>query len=163
MTRVHDAFPSKHAYWTEGGPDISHPDYATDWTKWSSTFAQILKNWARCIVSWNLVLDEKGSPNIGPFACGGVVTVDSKSREITRSGQYWAFAHYSKVIQRGAQVIASHSSFADLEHVALKNTDGSHVLVVSNQGAERQISCRFAGQALELKIPHDSVTTLLWS
>ena len=163
MTRVHDAFPSKHAYWTEGGPDISHPDYATDWTKWSSTFAQILKNWTRCIVSWNLVLDEKGSPNIGPFACGGVVTVDSKSREITRSGQYWAFAHYSKVIQRGAQVIASHGEFTDLEHVALKNANGSYVLVVSNQGAERQISCRFVGQGLELKLPHDSVTTLLWS
>ena len=109
------------------------------------------------------MLDEKGSPNIGPFACGGVVTVDSKSREITRSGQYWAFAHYSKVIQRGAQVIASHGEFTDLEHVALKNANGSYVLVVSNQGAERQISCRFVGQGLELKLPHDSVTTLLWS
>ena len=163
MTRVHNAFPSKHAYWTEGGPELSHPGYETDWTKWSSTFAQILKNWARCIVSWNLVLDEKGSPNIGPFACGGVVTLDSKTREITRSGQYWAFAHYSKVIERGAQVIASHGSFTDVEHVALKNPDGSYILVVSNQGAGRQLSCRFAGQLLNLELPHDSVTTLLWT
>ena len=163
MTRVHNAFPSKHAYWTEGGPDISHPDYATDWTKWASTFAQILKNWARCIVSWNLVLDEKGSPNIGPFACGGVVTLNSKTREITRSGQYWAFAHYSKLIQRDAQVIASHGSLTDVEHVALKNPDGSYVLVLSNPGDQRQISCRFAKQSLDLNLPHDSVTTLLWS
>ena len=25
MIRVHDAFPQKNAYWTEGGPDIAHP------------------------------------------------------------------------------------------------------------------------------------------
>jgi glucosylceramidase len=38
MTRVHNMFPEKSAYWTEGGPDISAPDYATDWANWSSTF-----------------------------------------------------------------------------------------------------------------------------
>jgi hypothetical protein len=47
MTRVHEAFSSKHAYWTEGSPDISDPNYATDWAKWACTFAGILKNWAR--------------------------------------------------------------------------------------------------------------------
>ena len=63
MTKVHDAFPTKGTYWTEGGPDITSPDYATDWAKWSHTFTGILRNWARCIVGWNLVLDEKGRPN----------------------------------------------------------------------------------------------------
>ncbi len=52
MTRVHDMFPEKNAYWTEGGPDIKAPDYATDWASWSSTFTGILRNWAKCIVSW---------------------------------------------------------------------------------------------------------------
>ena len=28
-----------------------------------------------------LLLDEKGTPNVGPFPCGGVVTVDSKNTE----------------------------------------------------------------------------------
>ncbi len=35
MTRVHEAFPEKNAYWTEGGPDISQPDYQTDYTNWA--------------------------------------------------------------------------------------------------------------------------------
>jgi glucosylceramidase len=39
MTRVHDAFPQKNAYWTEGGPDITARDYATDWAKWGETGA----------------------------------------------------------------------------------------------------------------------------
>ena len=71
MTRVHDAFPAKSAYWTEGGPDITQPDYQTDCAKWAETFNGILNNWARSITSWNLALDEKGKPNIGPFSCGG--------------------------------------------------------------------------------------------
>ena len=62
MTRVHDAFPAKNAYWTEGGPDINQPDYQTDYTKWADQFNGILNNWARSITAWNVALDEKGKP-----------------------------------------------------------------------------------------------------
>jgi glucosylceramidase len=163
MTRVHDMFPEKHAYWTEGGPDINAPDYATDWTKWSSTFTGILRNWARCIVSWNLVLDEQGKPNIGPFSCGGLVTLNSRTRELTRSGQYWAFAHYSKSIQRGAHVFASAGDFKEINHVAVQNPDGSHVLVLTNTGHEQDVQCAFREQSFSLSLPPDSITTLVWS
>jgi len=162
MTRVHEAFPSKNAYWTEGGPDYTSPDYKTDWAKWSHTFTEVLRNWAQCVVGWNLVLDEKGTPNIGPFPCGGVVTVDSKTHEFTHSGQYWAFAHFSKAIQRGAQVIASHGDLRSIDHVALENPDGSRVLVVTNQADGREVECQVGGQALNLTVDADSVTTLLW-
>ncbi|HWB99356.1 MAG TPA: glycoside hydrolase family 30 beta sandwich domain-containing protein, partial [Bryobacteraceae bacterium] len=134
MTRVHNSFPTKNAYWTEGGPDYTAPDYATDWAKWAGTYAQILKNWARCIVAWNLVLDEKGRPNIGPFNCGGMVTLDSKTQKLSRSGQYWAFAHYAKMVRRGAQVIATSSDDAGVEHVAFANPDSGNVLVLTNAG-----------------------------
>lgn len=163
MTRVHNAFPSKNAYWTEGGPDISSPTYATDWAKWSCTFAQILRNWARCIVSWNLLLDENGDPNIGPFKCGGVVTRNSKTHEITRSGQYWAFSHYSKMVRRGAHVIASEGQLSGMEHVAFRNPDGSYVLVMGNQGPKRTLSVSFEGNGLELTVPADSAFTAAWS
>lgn len=162
MTRVHDAFPSKNAYWTEGGPDYTNPDYKTDWAKWSHTFSEVLRNWAQCIVGWNLVLDEKGAPNIGPFPCGGVVTVDSKTHEVTQSGQYWAFAHFSKAIRRGAQVIASHGDLHGIDHVALENPDGSRVLVITNQGDGQAVECQVGAQALSLTLDPDSVTTLVW-
>jgi glucosylceramidase len=162
MTRVHDAFPTKHAYWTEGGPDLTDPGYATDCAKWVNTFAGILKNWARCIVSWNLVLDEKGTPNIGPFQCGGLVTVDSKTGAITRSGQYWAFKHYARVIRRGAQVIATTGDFPNVDHAAFVNPDGNCVLVIGNQGAEREIACHLAGKSLPVKLPANSAVTLAW-
>jgi choline dehydrogenase-like flavoprotein len=96
MTRIHEAFPNKHAQWTEGGAVITSPDFQTDWSKWAATFAGVLKNWGCSIVVWNLALDEQGKPNMGPRQSGGIVTIHSKTQEITLCGQYWAFAHYSK-------------------------------------------------------------------
>ena len=162
MTKVHDAFPTKGTYWTEGGPDITSPDYATDWGKWGQTFTGILRNWAQCIVGWNLVLDEKGNPNIGPFPCGGLVTLDSKTGQLTRSGQYWAFAHFSKAVQRGARVIGSQGDFTDVDHLALENPDGTHVLVVTNRGEKQDVACQLSSSSLTLTLEPDSITTLVW-
>ncbi|MGD0734480.1 MAG: glycoside hydrolase family 30 beta sandwich domain-containing protein [Terracidiphilus sp.] len=163
MTTVHDAFPTKGTYWTEGGPDFTAPDYTTDWATWSGTFTGVLKNWARCIVAWNFILDEKGNPNIGPFNCGGVVTLDSKTQQLTRSGQYWAFAHYSKAVRRGARVLATHANLPGIEHVAFANPDGDFVLVLTNEGEAREIDCTFEGKSLHLSLPKNSIVTLQWS
>ncbi len=67
MTRVHEAFPAKNAYWTEGGPDINQPDYQTDYTRWANEFNGILNNWARSITAWNVALDEKGRAGYRPI------------------------------------------------------------------------------------------------
>jgi glucosylceramidase len=113
-------------------------------------------------MGWNLLLDEKGNPNIGPFPCGGVVTVDSITGQITRSGQYWAFTHFSRAIQRGARVIASLGEFSDLDHVAFENPDGTHVLVVTNRGEKQDVVCQFGANSLTLTSEPDSITTLSW-
>jgi len=78
------------------------------------------------------------------------------------SGQYWAFAHYSKLVERGAHVIGSQGTLADIDHVAFVNPDGSHVLVVTNQGTEQKIAVQAGAQALELTLEPGSITTLHW-
>jgi glucosylceramidase len=170
MSRVHEAFPAKHAYWTEGGPDIAQPDYQTDWAMWAETFNGIVSNWARSITSWNIALDEKGNPNIGPFSCGGVITIENRTHKITRSGQYWAFAHYSKHVKRGAKVFAtdgigeagSEDGPEGLSHAGFRNPDGSFVVVVANRGEERRAQLVLGSNALEIELPADSVQTLEW-
>src|SRR5437660_829475 len=134
VQRVFAAHPDAEMYWTEGGPDIIDPNYLVDWTKWSKTYARILKNGMQCIIAWNLVLDENGKPNIGPFPCGGVVTVHSGTNEIKRSGQYWAFAHYSRAFRRGATILPSKGELKDIYHVAAENPDGTLALVLTNAG-----------------------------
>jgi len=171
MTRVHEAFPQKNCYWTEGGPDIRSPDYQTDWANWAQTFNGIVNNWARSITAWNVALDEEGKPNVGPFSCGGLVTIENATHKVTRSGQYWAFAHYSKHVLRGALVFgangmagsAAQSSAGGVSHVGFRNPDGSMVVVLTNSGEERQIQLVLGSRALEVELPADSVQTLQWS
>jgi glucosylceramidase len=176
MTRLHEAFPAKSAYWTEGGPDIAAPDYATDWAKWGETFNGVLNNWARSITSWNLALDENGKPNIGPFSCGGVITVENGSHKITQSGQYWAFAHYSRHVKRGARVFATNGTEAaasgglledraagGVTHSGFRNPDGSTVVILANRGAERRVQLVHGANALEVDLSADSLFTLQWS
>jgi glucosylceramidase len=168
MTRVHDAFPQKSAYWTEGGPDIKQPDYQTDFAKWAEAFNGILNNWARSITAWNLVLDEEGKPNIGPFSCGGVITVENGSHKVTRSGQYWAFAHYSKHIKRGARVFATDGVGYDgaggaVSHAGFRNPNGGVVVVLANAGGQKRVQLVQGKSMLEIDLPADSVHTLEWA
>jgi glucosylceramidase len=182
MTRVHEAFPQKNAYWTEGGPDITQPNYQTDFTKWAGAFNGILNNWACSITAWNIALDEKGKPNIGPFPCGGLVTVENGSHKVTRSGQYWAFAHYSRHIQRGARVFATNSlgdygigapagksssrrssASGGVTHCGFRNPDGTNVVVVANSGSQITVQLVLDKNVLNLNLPADSVHTLHWA
>jgi glucosylceramidase len=170
MTRVHEAFPQKNAYWTEGGPDINAPDYQTDWAHWAQTFNGIANNWARSITAWNIALDEHGKPNVGPFPCGGLVTIDNATHQVTRSGQYWAFAHFSRHVQRGARVIAANGVGAaaangaagDVSTAAFRNPSGGMVVVLANRGAQKRIQLLLGANALEADLEADSVQTLEW-
>ena len=164
VQKVHAAHPEAEMYWTEGGPDIIDPKYLTDWTKWGSTFCEILRNGMRGIIAWNIALDENGKPNIGPFPCGGVVTVHSGTGEISRSGQYCAFAHYSRAIRRSSAVIQSDGEIKDVHHVAAGNPDGSRVAVLTNSGASpRTVWIKQGKSAVEVPLPADSVVTLTWT
>lgn len=162
MMRVQKAFPDVEMYWTEGGPDYRATDYATDWAKWSEAFIGILRNGCRSITGWNLALDEHGKPNIGPFSCGGMVTIHSRTREVSYSGQYWALAHFSKFIRRGALRIES-SSRGGVANVALQNPDGTYVLVLANKGPEKSVLVAMNGQQTAVEMSKDSVATLVWS
>ncbi|HYM76767.1 MAG TPA: glycoside hydrolase family 30 beta sandwich domain-containing protein [Candidatus Dormibacteraeota bacterium] len=163
MSKFHQAYPDAQVYWTEGGPDYTQPDYATDWANWAQTFTQAIRNWCQSITGWNLALDEKGRPNIGPFSCGGMVTIHSQTNEITRSGQYWAFAHFSRNVRRGAKRFQSECKVQNVDQVAFENPDGQKVLVVTNSGPARTVRLKQANKIAELALAPNSVSTLTWS
>lgn len=162
ISKAHDAHPDAGMHWTEGGPDYTSPDYLTDWAKWGRSFSEALRNWCQSLTGWNLALDENGRPNIGPFPCGGLVTVHSQTHEITRSGQYWGFAHFSRLIRRGACRFDSQSAITDVQHVACENPDGQKVLVLTNTAAACPVVVQVGAMTAELTLPANSVTTLSW-
>ena len=165
MSVVHKAHPDKHMYWTEGGPeDLHDPHLETNWTFWGVRFSDIMSNWARCVITWNLMLDENGKPNIGPFACAGLVTVDSETQQITRNGQYWALAHFCRAIRRGARRIGCGGTIKKISRVAFLNPDGSYAMVLTNTGQERTVRVRLpSAWEAEVVLPSDSLVTLRWN
>jgi O-glycosyl hydrolase len=67
---------------------------------------------------------------------------------------------YSKSIERGARVIASHGECDGISHVGLENPNGSHVLVVTDQAEAQPVECQSGGQAFDLTLDRNSVTTV---
>ena len=187
MGIVKQKFPDVEMHWTEGGDDYTFPDYWTNWCKWGATFAGILANGPQSITTWNLALDERGRPDIGPFACGGLVQIHSQTKEITQPGLYWALAQHARAIRRGAVIVASHDASGDAPavsgtlvvqpgvpgnpynaatsrvfHTAAKNSDGSMVLVLTNPGDARDVTVECGGQTAKIALTADSITTLRW-
>jgi glucosylceramidase len=191
MRIVKEKFPDLEMHWTEGGDDYTFPDYWTNWCKWGATFSGILANGPRSITMWNVALDERGRPKIGPFDCGGLVQIHSVTKEITQPGLYWALAQYARAIRRGAVIVASHDANGDAPavsgalvvapgslatgtgvpysaatsrvfHTAAKNPDGSMVLVLTNPGDAKEVTVECAGQTAKVALTADSITTLRW-
>ena len=107
------------------------------------------------------MLDPQGKPNIGPFSCGGLVTLKADG-SLTYSGQYWTLRHFSQHVHRGAVRIASHSDASELSHVSFANPDGSHVAVLTNTGEERTVRLRHGTGAADVPLDKRSVTTVVW-
>ncbi|WP_254427217.1 glycoside hydrolase family 30 beta sandwich domain-containing protein [Rhodanobacter sp. C01] len=166
QTQVHRAFPGKDAYVTEcSGGDWAYGD--TGELLWFSRDLLLagLRNWARGIVYWNLALDEHHGPHFGGCtSCNGLVTIDSRTGEVSRNDEYYAFAHFSRFVLPGAFRVQSTATDKGIENVAFQNaSDGSIVLVVVNSNKDaRRISVMQGKISFEYALPSRSVATFVW-
>ena len=123
-----------------------------------------LRNWVRCMIDWNVVLDETGHPNIGPFDLKGTLTIDSSSHQVTARGpNYWAIKHLNHIAPRGSTVIESSGRIDRLAHVAFVNPDGRKGLMLTNAGPARTVWIRHGARMAELALPPSSITDLSWT
>jgi glucosylceramidase len=162
MSKVHAAHPEVEMYYTEGSTDYNDPHYQDDWTKWSKTYTDVLNNWCRAGVAWNMATDEHGKPNIGPYPCGGILIINPHTQEIIRSGQYWALTHFSKTIRRGGRRFETQSLAANLAHVAVENPGGQKVLILTNLGAARTVQVNQGLNSAMVPLEENSIATLVW-
>ena len=170
---VRSAFPKMEFYFSEGGPRL-YDNYETDYTKWATVMIEVMQHGYRSFCGWNLMLDETGGPNIGPFFCGGLVTRNSVTGELSYSGQYRALRHVSKFIRTGAEiyrcrVVGQGTSYASYPKqsipvyaVMAKNRDGSRVMVLTNGHSEkRQVQCEIDGEKYYFELLPKSVSTVV--
>lgn len=165
VSRVKAAVPGSEHHFTEFNTFIDAPDYWTNWTYWGKQIGEAMRNWCRDYVMWNIALDEHGKPNIGPFTCGGIVTIDSSTGEMLKSGGFYGLTHYSRYVRRGAVVVESSGVVVGVTHVAFLNSDGTKVLVLSNAGDARDVVVEYddSGKVMTVPLDADSVTTLVWA
>jgi glucosylceramidase len=162
MSKVISAHPDVEMHFTEGSTDYNDPHYQDDWTKWGTIYSAVLTNWCRSAIAWNIATDENGKPNIGPYPCGGILIINSHKQQVTYSGQYWALAHFSRSMKRGARRFESQCQASNLKHLAVENPDGEKVLVLTNAGPARTVEvCQGLRSALVLLLDN-SMATLVW-
>ncbi|WBS02616.1 glycosyl hydrolase [Pseudoduganella sp. SL102] len=165
---LHDTWPDKETWFTE----CSGGGWAPDWSNNLMYFTRTLvigttRGWARGVLLWNLALDENGGPHLGGCGnCRGVVTIDSRTGEVTRNVEYYALAHASRFVRPGARRVWSSSGYADLDTVAFRNADGTlALLVVNSADAPRRFAVRQrgrAGRSFAYDLPARSVATFAW-
>ena len=133
------------AYVTEGSEGEWIPRLHQNLARLMSIGIEFMRQKARCLVLWNLTLDEKGGQVISGFGtstCRDLVTEDRRGR-ITSNLDYCGLARFSRFIRPGDRRISMEQ--ADyLSDFHLENTDGSQVAVLYNRRRRKiRIGVRF--------------------
>jgi glucosylceramidase len=167
QTLVHRAHPEKDAYLTEcSGGDWKPLKTDTLLSMTRNLIIGSTRGWARGVLLWNLALDENAGPHLGGcMNCRGLVTINSRTGEVTRNDDYYVIAHASRFVRQGAQRIESSEAASGLDNVAFRNPDdGSIVLIVANSATNaRTMSVRCNGRLFQYTIPARSVATFVWA
>lgn len=140
-----------------------------------------LRNWATTVALWNLALDRTGGPaelpNHGCMGCQGLAMIDLKTGRARLEHSYYELGQASAFLAPGAQRIASRHFVsyryprsgrnvvsAGLDDVALRNPDGSLVLIAYDNA---QHPIRFAvawrGRAFRYELAPGATVTFVWN
>ena len=173
QTALHNAFPNKDIWFTEGsgwhGAGDSFATFFADTLKWHARNIHVaaVRNWAKGVINWNLALNSQGGPVNGGCGdnptgmCTGVVSIDGTT--ITRNAEYYTIGHMSKFSQQGAVRIGSNIA-GDLHNVAFRNPSGSITIVVNNvSGDSRQFGVSWNGMFVTANLPGGAVGTYTWN
>ena len=166
QAQVHAAHPDKDTWFTEcsGGEWKPHWPETLPWMM-RHVVIGATRGWARGVLMWNLALDERHGPHLGGCKdCRGVVTIDSRTGEVTRNLEYYALGHASRFVRQGAERIQSTPVVDGVDTVAFRNADdGSIVLVASNPApAARRFAVHEGARRFDVTLPRESVATFVW-
>ncbi|MBQ8893739.1 MAG: hypothetical protein IJ043_04945 [Clostridia bacterium] len=163
-------FPHLQLHFTEAGPRL-YDHYADDWCKWGGMMIKALSHGYRSFTGWNLMLNEMGGPNIGPFLCGGLITRHSVTGELSYSGQYKAFCHIAPYITPDSvlQPLAVGETFGQSYSVYPKHiqpplgiTVDDRITVITNPNPQKmQAQFTLGGTQWYAELQPESISTFI--
>ena len=191
LDRVHDKYPDKPLLHSEGCVDSQVPVWgdddwywrkeATDWGhRWASeknkplhppyvpvyryarNIIGSLNSWVVGWVDWNMVLDDRGGPNLAENWCCAPVLARPGSDEIYVTPLYHTLAHFSRYLRPGAERIGLANGLDGVMATAVENPDGTLAVVLLNQGdAPLTYSLRLGDAQITLDIPGAAIQTVI--
>jgi len=155
MTALHEKFPDKHIYFSEGS--VFGVEGIAD-------IIAFLRNWARSYNAWVAIIDHKRQPNRGPHDCSPTcVVLNSEALTLEYRADYYLYGQVMKFIRPGAVRIDSGPMLKSLPNVAVQNPDGSIVLVVANPGRSAcTLGVTWGDMHLGAEVEARSVATYRW-
>jgi glucosylceramidase len=186
LTDLHNRFPDLPIWQTEvcyarveDKPTNEPPDRQlrvpvyefSDGEFWGNMIMNDMKNWVSAWIYWNMILDENGGPWLVSTVHGDpdynfqhpVVIINRTTREVTYTGLYYYLAHFSKFIRPGAYRISCSGGTPQLNFAGFKNTDGSIVLNVINNGDIATCKILWNNKMAIQKLNSHSITTFRWN
>lgn len=191
LDAVHERFPHKHLLHSEGCVDNQVPMWrdddwywrpeATDWGyhwapeedkhhhppyvpvyRYARDIIGGLNSWLTGWVDWNLVLDDRGGPNLAENWCCAPVIAKPETDEVYFTPMYHVLAQFSRYLRPGAVRIGVENGIDGVMVTAVENPDGDLAVVLLNQAQEsRDFMLRVGGSRVGLTIPGESIQTLV--
>lgn len=186
LTELHNKFPHLPIWMTEvcyarvgNLPSNEPPDRPlplpvydfSDGEFWGNMIMNDMKNWVSGWVYWNMILDQTGGPWLVSVEHGDpddnrqhpVVIIDRETKKTTYTGLYYYLAHFSKFVKPGSFRIKTSGESQQLNFAGFRNSDGSIVLNVINNGAETDCRIKWKDKVATQKLAEHSITTLKWN
>lgn len=171
--KLHHRYPQLEMHFTEGGPRL-YDHYENDWCKWGVMISKAMRCGYRSLAGWNLMLDETGGPNIGPYFCGGLATRNSLTGALTYSGQSKAMRHIAPYITPRSRIyslvtdeVAYNPMFqypkakALMEGFVIKNEDSTVCVMVNPDKDKKQVRFQVDGRWWYAELLPESINTMM--
>lgn len=137
-----------------------------DWKAGEHTFFLLsdnLGNGCDEYYNWNFILTDNGISPWG-WTQNAMVQVDSKTRKMRYTAEYYAYKHFSHFVTKGAEMIAyAGRDYSQTPVVVFRGKDGKHIVTAGNfSDADALLSVKVGKKYLDIKAKAHSFNTLVW-
>jgi glucosylceramidase len=138
-----------------------HPPYVPAF-RYARDIIGCMNHWVEGWIDWNMVLNRQGGPNWAKNWCIAPVIVDEENDEVYFTPLYYVLSHFSKFIRPGAVRIGFNNPDPDLMVTAVRNPDGSIVVIMFNPAEnERGIQLAMEMKSMRFSIGSKAIQTIL--
>ena len=163
LQMTHERFPKLQLVFSEGCVEFSRfggTHQVRDAEMYAHDVIGSMNHGLNAFIDWNLLLDGKGGPNhVGNF-CSAPAMYDEETGELRYNLSFDYLGHFSHYIRPGAVRIGMSRFGEALEALAVRNPDGTIVVVVLNRRDENaKFFLRKNGRVVETMQEAHSIST----